>query len=133
MTALLGLSESIRPRWQPIADRIAAITGQQPDAFGLAAYDAAWLAALAFIETGGSGALTGLKAAVMRTADRTLGVTGPMTLNEAGDRATGDFDFWAIAESDGGYAWRRVAHYMSAPGAITRDVAGAQEAATPAG
>lgn len=130
---LLGLSESTRPRWQPVADRIEAETGQSPDAFGLAAYDAAWIAALAYLQTGESSDVEALKAALAYTANRYYGVTGPTELTEAGDRVTGDFDFWAIGDANGGYEWWRAASYSAVTGEVTREMAEADGAATPTG
>ena len=134
---LLGLSEETRSRWQPIYDHIMAETGEAPDAFSLAAYDAAWIATLAYLETGGSGDVVGYRVALDRTADRYYGVTGLMTLNIAGDRSAGDFDFWVIRQVDGGYAWVRAARYSADSGDVIPEAIGAEDgapaAATPAG
>jgi branched-chain amino acid transport system substrate-binding protein len=113
---LVGLDDSDRSRWQPVADRITAQTGREPDAFGLAAYDAAWIATLAQVAAGDAADEAILRDAVMQTANRYDGITGRTTLNAAGDRATGSFDFWAIREDGGVLRWVRVARYEPGPG-----------------
>src|SRR4029079_10987622 len=64
-----GVDEGARARWQPIATRIAAKAGAQPDAFALAVYDAVWLAAEAYLATGGTGHPAALKSAFVTAAD----------------------------------------------------------------
>ena len=118
---LFGLGEDVRDRWEPIADRIETETGQVPDGFSLAAYDAAWIVTLALLESEDPEDVAGLKEALVRTANAYDGVTGPMTLDEAGDRSTGDFDFWAIASANGGYEWQRAARFVAATGEVVHD------------
>jgi hypothetical protein len=38
-------------------------------------------------------------------------VTGSTALDAAGDRETGDFDFWAVRLRNGSYKWVRVGTY----------------------
>lgn len=118
---LLGLSEETRDQWQPVADRIEAEIDQTPDAFSLAAYDAAWIVTLAHLQAGESEDIASLRAALVSTANRYYGITGPMTLDEAGDRSTGDFDFWTIGEVDGDYEWQRSARYVATTGEVVHD------------
>jgi ABC-type branched-subunit amino acid transport system substrate-binding protein len=64
-----------------------------------------------------------VKAELVRQANMHTGATGKTTLNAAGDRAFGTFDFWAICKMDGSFAWHRVATYRprtSGAGGITR-------------
>ena len=121
---LPGLDESLRAVWQPVADHIAARTGREPDAFGLAAYDAAWIAALAQSAVGDTADGATLREAVMRTANGYDGITGRTTLNAAGDRQTGSFDFWAIRDEGGVLRWVRVARYEPVPGGQGRIIRG---------
>lgn len=100
-----------------MASQIRARTGTDPDPFGLAAYDATWVAALTLLSTGGTTDAAVLRTALTRIADSYDGVTGPVRLNLAGDRAEGNYDFWAVRERPGGgYQWRRVARYELGPG-----------------
>jgi hypothetical protein len=56
-------------RWKPVADRIAARAGGQPDAFGLGAYDAVWVTAQAYLAAGGCGHATALETAFVTAAN----------------------------------------------------------------
>jgi hypothetical protein len=53
------------------------------------------------------------KMAFVSEADAYTGITGSMALNSAGDRANGDFDFWAVRND----IWVRIGTYSN--GAIT--------------
>ena len=81
------------------ADR-AGDVARQPDAFALAVYDAVWLAAQAYLATGGTGHVTNLKSALVTAADGFYGASGWTKLNAAGDRKFGDFDFFAVDDDD---------------------------------
>ncbi|MGD9890096.1 MAG: ABC transporter substrate-binding protein [Dehalococcoidia bacterium] len=113
---LVGVEERLRDRWQPIADQILAMTGITADAFSLVAYDAGRLAALAQIFAAGGDITAGLRDVVIGMANQFNGISGPTTLNAAGDRETGSFDFWAIREIDGTFQWTRVARYEATTG-----------------
>jgi branched-chain amino acid transport system substrate-binding protein len=118
-----GLDDALEPKWKPVADQIRARTRITPDAFALSAYDALEIAMLAYVQAGGTGNLTTFKQALVQAADTYSGITGPVVLNEAGDRKTGNFDFWAVRKAGGKYEWERVARYRSSPdgtGTITR-------------
>jgi hypothetical protein len=51
------------------------------------------------------------KAAFVSEADKYQGITGSLALNSKGDRANGDFDFWAVRLENGSYAWVRIGTY----------------------
>ena len=53
------------------------------------------------------------KAEFIEEAAHYQGVTGSTELDAAGDRLTGDFDFWAVRLRNGSYAWVRVAAYSN--------------------
>ena len=46
---IFGLPDTLRNRWQPIADEIEARTGITPDAFALSTYDALFVVNLALV------------------------------------------------------------------------------------
>jgi len=46
-------------------------------------------------------------------ADHYRAITGSTTLDTAGDRLNGDFDFWAVRLGDGNYTWVRVGTYTN--------------------
>jgi branched-chain amino acid transport system substrate-binding protein len=126
MAPIFGLDRSTEGEalWQPIAEQIKDATGIEPDAFGLSAYDALTLAAQAATVADPTADATAYAAALVSTAATSSGITGPLALNDAGDRAAGPFDFWAVCTAgDAGPAWVLGATYTPAeegPGTITR-------------
>ena len=106
----VGLDESLRDRWEPLSNEIKAKVGFQPDAYALNVYDAAWVAALATVE---SRYRTDVRAAFVRNVQRYWGVTGPTALDDNGDRKIGNFDFWTIKDTAGTLDWERTAQYAS--------------------
>lgn len=115
-----GVDEGARARWEPVAARIAAKAGMQPDAFALAVYDAVWLTAQAYLATGGRGHPQVLKSALVVAADALYGASGWTTLNAAGDRKFGDFDFFALFQSGSNFNWRLAAQYNTRTGVLIR-------------
>jgi branched-chain amino acid transport system substrate-binding protein len=115
-----GVDEGARARWEPVATRIAAKAGMQPDAFALAVYDAVWITAQAYLATGGRGHPQILKSALVVAADGLYGASGWTTLNAAGDRRFGDFDFFALSQSGSNYTWGLAAQYNTRTGVLIR-------------
>jgi len=108
---IFGLPDALRNRWQPISDEIEARTGITPDAFALSAYDALFVVNLALQHPKSLKNFDRFKAAFVEEADHYRGVTGSTALDAAGDRETGDFDFWAVRLRNGNYTWVRVGTY----------------------
>jgi branched-chain amino acid transport system substrate-binding protein len=112
---LLGLEESTRAKWQPVAEEIHARTGIAADAFALAAYDAFGVVTKAAIEAGGAEDSATFRQALLGTASRYSGITGSLELNEAGDRKFATYDFLALCGAGETAVWKRVALYQSLP------------------
>jgi branched-chain amino acid transport system substrate-binding protein len=100
----------------PIQVQIQERIGRTPESDALAAYDTLWVATLACLAAGDADDAANLKKALVRTADLYFGATGWTGLNEAGDRAFGDYDFWTIEKVNEDYEWVRVARYEVSPG-----------------
>jgi branched-chain amino acid transport system substrate-binding protein len=115
-----GVEAGASARWQPVATRIAAKAGSQPDAFALAVYDAVWIAAQAYLATGGRGQVPALKSALATAADGFYGASGWTKLNAAGDRKYGDFDFFSLKQTGAAFSWGLIAQYNTLTGALTR-------------
>jgi branched-chain amino acid transport system substrate-binding protein len=115
-----GVDAAASARWQPVAARIAAKAGSPPDAFGLAVYDAVWVAAQAYLAAGGKGRATALRKAFVTSAEGFYGASGWTALNAAGDRRFGDFDFFSLSQAGAGFAWSLRAHYNTQSGVLTR-------------
>ena len=108
---IFGLPDALRNRWQPIADAIEARTGITADAFALSTYDALFVVNLALIHAVPETNFGAFKAAFVDEAGHYHGVTGSTALDAAGDRDTGDFDFWAVRRRSGNYKWVRTGTY----------------------
>jgi branched-chain amino acid transport system substrate-binding protein len=100
---------------QSIAGEIEARTGIKPDAFALSTYDALFVIQRALEDVRDLRNFAAFKAAFVSEAGAYSGITGSMALNSAGDRANGDFDFWAVRND----TWVRVGTYDSTNGVIT--------------
>jgi branched-chain amino acid transport system substrate-binding protein len=116
---VFGLDPSASGKWQPVAARIKARSGTDPDAFALAVYDAVWVAAEAYLATPANVDVPTLRDRFVTAAGSYYGTTGWTMLNAAGDRAVADFDFWAIHSTGGTPTWVRVATYDTKSGALT--------------
>ena len=108
---IFGLPDSLQSEWQPISDAIEARTGIKPDAFALSTYDGLFVIQRAQEDVGDLKNFAAFKAAFVSEADAYQGITGSLALNSAGDRANGDFDFWAVRLENGSYAWVRTGTY----------------------
>jgi branched-chain amino acid transport system substrate-binding protein len=108
---ILGLRDADKSTWGPVSERLAEKLGRTPDAFSLAAYDALNVVYQALGEAGAADDPAKLAAAIARIADANIGLTGPTKLNEAGDRALGNYDFWSVCRAGATWTWYRSASY----------------------
>lgn len=115
-----GVDANASARWQPVATRIAARAGAQPDAFALAVYDAVWLTAQAYLAAGGHGQKEALKTALVAAADGFYGASGWTKLNLAGDRKYGDFDFFSLKQTNATFGWILSAQFDTQTGLLKR-------------
>jgi branched-chain amino acid transport system substrate-binding protein len=111
---ILGLRDEDEAKWQPVVDALQGELGRRPDSFALAAYDALVVAHMAIEEAGVDGDAGEIGAALVQAADGHIGLTGPTVLNEAGDRASASFDFWAVCPDGDGFTWTRTVSYAVA-------------------
>lgn len=92
-----------------VATAIRTKTGIEADAYTLATYDALWVIArtvTAFPEPPTDFAK--VKDIFQQEAAQYYGLTGHTYLNAAGDRATGQFDYWGVVKEGGTYTWKWV-------------------------
>lgn len=107
MAPTLGLPQLVNPHLAAVADTVKNKTGILPDAYSLAVYDALWVIARtvsAFPEP--SNDFIKVKQTFQMEANQFYGITGPMYLNDAGDRSKGNFDYWGIVNEKGTYKWK---------------------------
>jgi len=112
LNPIFGLDNAAADKWQPLMAQIKAVTGIEVDAFTLAAYDAAWLAFQTYVATDFSGSFSSMKSVFPFIANSYYGTSGWTSLNEAGDRKYGNFDFWGICSESGTLKWKRAASFQ---------------------
>ncbi|MCX6283179.1 MAG: ABC transporter substrate-binding protein [Bacteroidetes bacterium] len=115
-----GLDEEARGKWQPLQERIRAVIGRNPEVYALTAYDAVWVGMKTYLVTGTQPEIETFKFAFVQEASTYFGASGNTTLDANGDRAFGNYDFWAVNHNPSGYFWQIVAKYNSATGTLTR-------------
>lgn len=106
----VGLDPAAASISQPLSDKIQAKVGFVPDAFALAAYDATIVAVLARqevpVQRGIKSRVKSLWPTFVRNANRYWGATGATTLNAAGDRKVGNYDFFTVVDAAGALSWQ---------------------------
>jgi branched-chain amino acid transport system substrate-binding protein len=123
---IYALDDADAARRKPVAEEIYARTGIPADALALSAYDALCVAGLAAVQAGGTNDVAAFKQAFVQVTSSFQGITGSVALNDAGDRQSGGYDFWAICGTGtlpDLFAWSRVAVYNPLPdgtGTISR-------------
>lgn len=101
-----GLPQQAHPDLAGVSNAIKSKTGLEPDAYALAVYDAMWVIArtvASFEET--TVDMSIIKTEFQSQANKFTGMTGPITLNAAGDRTTGAFDYWGLVKDGSTYKW----------------------------
>jgi branched-chain amino acid transport system substrate-binding protein len=111
---ILGLRDEDEPIWGPVVEDLQQQLGRRPDSFALAAYDALVVAHMAVEDAGLNANVPALGAALVEAANDHVGLTGPAVLNEAGDRSSASFDFWAVCPDGAGFTWTRTISYAVA-------------------
>ncbi|MDP8207882.1 MAG: ABC transporter substrate-binding protein [Candidatus Electryonea clarkiae] len=105
--------------YQALYDRIQAVTGSTPGVYAMLHYDAFVASANALQSAGEDADLSVLKDALVQALSDIPGVTGNITLNDAGDRANGKYFFWTVMENRGSYEWVHSMTYSD--GTITEE------------
>ena len=99
-----------------IAQKVKDMVGQEPDAYSYAAYDAVWAIALALLDASPDMSPDDLVNHVKQKLEEGIteteefakySATGAFPLNDAGDRATADYDFWIVYNGE----WVKVGKY----------------------
>jgi branched-chain amino acid transport system substrate-binding protein len=108
--------------FKSIEDQILHNIGRAPRSYAEVVYDAFWLASLTENDLKGHSDINMLKKTFLQLANSHVGITGNTSLNQAGDRKYGDYDFWAIGASDrngdhgGNFEWKLVGRFQSNSG-----------------
>jgi branched-chain amino acid transport system substrate-binding protein len=115
---LFALSEETEAEWSPVSESIEQSTGLKPEAYTFAAYDAVYVAALAYKSAGDNYTFDSLLSGYIQTAGEHQGMTGLTELNSAGDRKYGNFTMLGICGSEPNYSWMPVGSYNTATGSL---------------
>ncbi len=118
---IYGVDNNNSYKFKVIDSQIQKMIGRVPRSYAEVAYDAFWAAALAENSTGGTHDINSLKKSFLQISDTYAGITGDTSLNDAGDRKHGDYDFWAIRANNGNsnsndqsvFAWKQVGRFQS--------------------
>jgi branched-chain amino acid transport system substrate-binding protein len=117
---VFGLDDAAKYKWQPLIDRIRAQIGRTPDVYAITAYDALWVSVRAYLVTGPAPDISLLKKTFIGESGKFFGASGNTLLDENGDRAYGNYDFWSVRSTAKGFAWLRTAKYNSVTGILVR-------------
>ncbi|MCX6240964.1 MAG: ABC transporter substrate-binding protein [Bacteroidetes bacterium] len=115
-----GLDETAIDKWQPLTERIQSSIGRSPEVYALTAYDAVWVGVKTYLAAGTQTDIATLKLAFVDESSNYFGASGNTTLDVNGDRAYGNYDFWAVRQTPAGYIWQISAQYNSATGVLSR-------------
>lgn len=99
-----GLDPATKAQWAPVLAQLAKANDGQSDAFGVVAYDAANVAINVMAGPGKGKDGVQLERVVWNYSNSTTGASGPLSLNEYGDRKTGDYDYWQVRTGGKGQA-----------------------------
>lgn len=95
---------------QEFIERYRSRYGENPDVYSMNAYDAAWLIALAVMQSNSYEGST-LVNVLPLVAQHYYGVTGYIPLDENGDRAYGDYGIFEVRRTSKGLQWVMTAIY----------------------
>jgi len=114
---IFGVDNNNSYKFKLIDSQIQKAIGRVPRSYAEVAYDAFWVAALTENITGGTKDVNSLKKMFLQLSNSYAGITGDISLNEAGDRKHGDYDFWAIKpnniDDQSHFAWALVGRFQS--------------------
>ena len=84
-----------------------AAFNEDPGTYSDTAYDAANLA-FAAMKVAGTSDTTKIAAEVLKQAKNFSGASGSITMNQYGDRVSGDYEVWKVVQSGSTYTYARV-------------------------
>src|SRR3712207_4525594 len=107
--------------FKELEERIVEEIDRVPRSYAEVTYDESWVAALTLSNYNGTQQddIGSLREAFINTTNSYIGVTGRTELNDAGDKKSGSYDFWAVrplskdAKNKDSFGWTNVAAYTS--------------------
>jgi hypothetical protein len=113
-----GLNPKDKASWQPVLDYLTKTTGSAADAFGVNAYDASNAAIQVLAGPGKSQTGDSLEQSLISYANTTTGASGPLKLNQFGDRAETAYDYWQVTGPPASAAWTVTGDWVPAGGTL---------------
>src|SRR5439155_16565065 len=114
---IYGVYNTNSNKFRLVDSQIQKAIGRVPRSYAEVAYDALWVAALTENVSAGTNDINSLKKMFLQISNSYAGITGDTSLNEAGDRKHGDYDFWAIrpnnSHDQSHFAWSLVDRFQS--------------------
>jgi branched-chain amino acid transport system substrate-binding protein len=116
---IYGVDNNNSYKFKLVDNQIQEMIGRVPRSYAEVAYDAFWVAALTENATAGTKDINPLKKTFLQIADSYTGITGNTSLNEAGYRKYGDYDFWAVKANNGNnndrsaFEWKQVGRFTA--------------------
>lgn len=110
-------------KYDEFVNRFRQRAGEDPDAYSVITYDATFVLLLALkkaVDEGKEPTADLVKQYINSLLKDYDGVSGKIQLNNAGDRATGNYDFWRVVKTDGQCMWKRVAFWDSITGKVSK-------------
>lgn len=97
------VAENETEAFEKIKSSIEESAQMKANSFSMLLYDAAILTGLALEESEGTS--TAFKDALMEQGQNNQGVCGNFELNSAGDRISGNYDFWGVTKNNNEFEW----------------------------
>ncbi len=93
-------------------EKISRQLGQPAQTTAFGTWDALWLAARTYADTGINSDISALKKGLVSAASASVGLSGALVMNAAGDMKKGNYGFYSIAASGNSYSWKLKAAYQ---------------------
>ncbi|MEM3897512.1 MAG: ABC transporter substrate-binding protein [Nitrososphaerota archaeon] len=105
------------PVTQKVLSEIQRRLGREPEPYAYNSYDAVWVIALGLLAANKYDA-DAVIAALPKILEHYYGASGPIMLNEAGDRLPEIYVLTEVFSVDGAYEWRDTGHYNVVTGEL---------------
>ena len=105
------------PVTQKVLSEIQRRLGREPEPYAYNSYDAVWVIALGLLAANKYDA-DAVIAALPKILEHYYGASGPVMLNEAGDRLPESYVLTEVFSVDGAYEWRDTGHYNVVTGEL---------------
>lgn len=95
-----------------LREKISMKLGHPAETTALGAWDALWLAARAYTDSGEEKDAAALKTALRAAAFDSVGLCGALSFNDAGDMQEGNYGYYGVKAKNAAYAWELRAAYQ---------------------